>query len=322
MDLTKKIGLEDFDIFRKSIEMIYGKNYFIDTTNKNYLYIHLYFDEITIKNSRNKSHIIKDLFVKISFYKNSMDQYELMSGLSGYRTFITQNEANIGYCHSHLSSGGNFCLGSGPLDKFMSKHAYSLLLKKEYIDTFDEMLLMIFQYVRWESLEGTPYKKLENIVKINSISKYQKVSNEFIASRNSVLNNRNISNQFLIRLFNLSKQIELKEGKYILKFDNELLLNLTLVPAERKLLYLYKGSDGNLYEEKETNRRRIADPIEVMGYCSLPKFPIKLESGKTIESLSTDISNIDEEIEFKKIVNKGFLTNIITAIEEKIKQKM
>ena len=131
---SKKIEVEDFDLFIKSIEMIYGKNYFIEYDSKEFIKIHLYFDEITIKNSAKKQHQIKDLFIVIGFpYDYDKKNYTLSHGLKGYRTFITQNEADVSYLHSHLSSTGEFCLGSGPLDSFMNKNAYSLNISKSNI---------------------------------------------------------------------------------------------------------------------------------------------------------------------------------------------
>lgn len=322
MDLTKEKKLEDFDVFIKSIEMIYGKNYFIEYNREDSLIIHLYFDEITIKNSNKRSHVIKDLFVKIIFDFID-DNYVLRNELYGYRTFITQNEANVSYCHSHLSINGKFCLGSGPLRKFMDSYSYSLCLIKKYIDAFDEMLLMIFHYVRWESLEGTPYRYLQNIVnRSSSNSKYQKISNEFIEEDISMEIINTLNKDFIKQLFDCSTPILLKENKYILKFNNELLLNIEENSTTERYLFLYKGNDGNLYRKQSGSRSSNADPIKIMKDCCLPIFPIKLESGKIIEKLSTEQSNTDKNIEFKKTINKKFLSNIIKYIEEVLNTKI
>jgi hypothetical protein len=322
MDLTKEKRLEDFDVFVKSIEMIYGKNYFIEYNRENSLIIHLYFDEITIKNSNKQSHVIKDLFVKIIFDFID-DNYVLRNELHGYRTFITQNEANASYCHSHLSINGKFCLGSGPLRKFMDSYSYSLCLTKKYIDEFDEMLLMIFHYVRWESLEGTPYRYLHNIVnRSSSNSKYQKISNEFIGENINTEIISTLSKEFIKQLFDYSTPIQLKENKYILKFNNELLLNIEENPTTERYLFLYKGSDGNLYRKQNESRLVNTDPIKIMKDCYLPTFPIKLESGKIIEKLSTEQYSANKDIEFKKTINKKFLSNIIKYIEEVLNTKI
>jgi len=326
MNFTEEEGLKDFELFRKSIEMIYGKNYFIDYEEDDKLDIHLYFEDITIKNSDNITHNIKDLFVIIRFNSNGGD-YELSNTLYGYRTFITQNEANNHYLHSHLSDEGEFCLGSGPLKLFMSDYGYSMTIDRENIDIFDEMLLMIFHYVRWESMEGTPYRYINRLVSQQLNNQYVKINTEDISLINKGIDVSCFEDEFIAKLFTSSTDIKLDVNKYRLKFDSEKILQYynegCFSRNQSRNLILYKGTDGFLYKNNENSCDSSHDPYEVMGESDyLPDFPITLESGKIIAELSTEEGGENEEIKFIPFVNKGFLTNVIKYIEECVSSKM
>ena len=85
------------------------------------------------------------------------------------RTSFTLAELHSGYSHSHSPSrpydiktpiytytrGRSCCLGTGPLGQLMG----------DYIDSNILMSLCIYieKWVRWESLEGGPYIKMEKI---------------------------------------------------------------------------------------------------------------------------------------------------------------
>jgi len=321
MDFSEEPGLTDVNSLISSIEMIYGKNYFIEYNKTLGIFnIHLYFNEIVIKNSYNSQHNIKDLFVVIKFSLNR-GSYELSSDLTGYRTFLTKNEAAVSYLHSHLSSCGNFCLGHGPLDKFMEKHGCSLILSNDNIDLFDEMLLMINQYVRWESIEGIPHRYMSSVV-LNNKPEYEQVSNEFISNQDWVKKSENLNPSFLEQLFNNSTQIFLKENKYVLKFDTKYLVDNSFSTIEEEFLYLYKGSDGNLYVKNNNSGNRKNKALAGLNSQYNVVLPITLESGKIIDQFSTDENASDNKIVFKKILNKQFLSNVIKIFEQRIKQQI
>lgn len=121
--------------------------------------IMIYFPKIEIKNYRKKSHIILDLYVKFSLGYN----LTLSSGLQGIRTTFTEEEVKYSYSHSHLpgtcfSDFSRFCLGIGPIAQIQN------VLYNGYSDIDMEIyLLSINQYVRYESIEGTPYRQFEGI---------------------------------------------------------------------------------------------------------------------------------------------------------------
>jgi hypothetical protein len=121
------------------------------------------FPEITITNSRKKTHIIRDLFVRFSIRP---DDGTFLVGLYGCRGQLTRAEIYSDYGHSHLSglSGGNFdgfCLGSDYIIDIM--HSIRSFKDPLYFKKFEGFLYQLGEYVRYESIEGRPYRYIRNI---------------------------------------------------------------------------------------------------------------------------------------------------------------
>ena len=121
----------------------------------------IYFPEITISNGRIK-HTIKDLYVELkSFWKNK--SYETTGFyLNGIRGSITLEEYERGYFHSHLPGVRKrfeaFCLGSGPLSNLY----YDFDINNSTED-WQYIFTLVNDYVRWESISGRPYNRIDNI---------------------------------------------------------------------------------------------------------------------------------------------------------------
>lgn len=122
----------------------------------------IHFPEVTITNSRKGSHVIKDLWVKIGIKKNG----NINTHLHGLRTTMTTLEYDQRYMHSHLAGfnpdniqWSHFCLGSGEINQVL------MLLNTKFDEiNFTLLCLHLKNYVKWESLEGTPHNKMENII--------------------------------------------------------------------------------------------------------------------------------------------------------------
>jgi hypothetical protein len=139
----------------------------LDVTNSNIVGIIIHYPKIEIRNSIGIAHTILDLFVKIHISKRYSGEYYITHSLSGCRTTKSMMEYRSEYSHSHLPRGSfiwrTFCLGGG------SATDLSLLeLSHEFNPLKFEMFLhQLNTYVSWESLEGGPYIKIENINNIN-----------------------------------------------------------------------------------------------------------------------------------------------------------
>lgn len=119
------------------------------------------FPEITISNSKGKKRVIKELYVKVLLKHDC----KFRTHLTGLRTLLSKEEYHARYWHSHLAGcdlrridWSHFCLGSGEITQVLS-----LLSQK-----FDEVNFTMFcihlnNYVRWESIEGSPYYHMENV---------------------------------------------------------------------------------------------------------------------------------------------------------------
>jgi len=138
----------------------------------------IYHGDIEISNSENEKHPIKELY---SSFKIEHDEYNRRTWTTDFRMFRGKYSAfellnEGGYLHSHCSTysshirdgevkiDNNFiyshdvCLGSSELGTLLgTRHnsisAIDLTTIFMYIDTF----------VRWESLEGGPYRKLNDM---------------------------------------------------------------------------------------------------------------------------------------------------------------
>lgn len=118
----------------------------------------LHFPELTITNTRGTQHKIKDFYMCFDFTTKM-----LLNNSKGLRATMTYEEYTSGYGHSHLSGGidgrlSTLCYGSGPLRTTVSymNHTWS-------IDHFTLMLMHAQNFARWESIEGVPYHRIDNI---------------------------------------------------------------------------------------------------------------------------------------------------------------
>lgn len=125
----------------------------------------LRFPEITITNSHQNTHIIKDLFVKFSITFSG--NYYSVQEIKGTRSTLSYSEYTSNYRHSHLSSSvralewSSFCTGEGPINNI--KAMLGGLIDSFDINLFEHYLIHIKEYVEWESLEGGTYIRMEEI---------------------------------------------------------------------------------------------------------------------------------------------------------------
>lgn len=131
------------------------------------LAIKIHFPKIKIRNSKESSHDIKNLFV--FFTLDPAKDFIPFANLSGCRTEWSIEETFIGYQHSHLpytevqssshiTQARFFCLGEGSIIE-----AFIRLRSKFNRKNFEILLMELETYIPWESLEGGPYVSMDNI---------------------------------------------------------------------------------------------------------------------------------------------------------------
>lgn len=152
-----------------------------------FLEIAIKFPDITITNSRGKSHNIKDLLV---FTTINLETMKFSKDIEGYRGSLTPEEVCSQYNHSHLRAGDcnkitKFCLGSSEMAVLVAEMKSNTINSQK----FEFYCGSLDQYVRWESLEGIPYIEFSsihnnsNILNSLSISIKEMYYNSFIANK-------------------------------------------------------------------------------------------------------------------------------------------
>ena len=109
------------------------------------------------------NHLLRDLYLFL-FFEKTRNGYRVKEYVC--RKTLTYQEWRSGFIHSHVS-GGNTCLGSGPLRNFIS------LLDELDEDEDPETTLISFflnwdSFLKWESRQGGPYKRISNVLNYGS----------------------------------------------------------------------------------------------------------------------------------------------------------
>lgn len=145
--------------------------------------IQIKYPEITITNTNQERHEIKDLYVQLEFKRDSRTSIYRFneSEIRGIRQTVHITEYRCGYVHSHLPSANfsdsnqrsywsTFCLGHGGMQQTLLFFRDECLpvAKADNNYTFDTNLFRLLfiqlnQYVKWESLEGGPHYRISQI---------------------------------------------------------------------------------------------------------------------------------------------------------------
>lgn len=191
----------------------------------------IHYPEIEITNSRNNSHIIKDLYVAIPISICNLRNNEsegsynkpFIHGLQGCRFTCNQLEYLTGYLHSHLSvktkyinceNFNDFCTGEGDMSLLIGQ-LNELLFEiptrsqnlKLDLNLFELYFRHINTYIRWESLEGGPYIQISTI---NNISIFR-----------PAYNNKNHDLKFIFNFF--KNEIKNRDLKFNFTIENNLI---------------------------------------------------------------------------------------------------
>lgn len=132
----------------------------------------VHFPEVTLNNSQQQSITIRDLFFRFNFDTAGV----MENDIEGAKSTFTTDEFEGGYIHSHIPSMNMYewtmsdlmlksrvmfqkvCLGAGEMKVMIADF-------KEEPDTegFTMILHMLKTVASWESLEGVPHARMENI---------------------------------------------------------------------------------------------------------------------------------------------------------------
>ena len=153
------------------LDAIYPNNYDLQFDKEsNHLNLLIKFDTFTIINSNRNTRDISGLYVLINFEMNG-DEDVVVSEFRGFRSTYDLEAYKHGYAHSHLHAkrsgdlfrSTNFCTGSTGFTAVLAELRDNIDLEK-----FELFLYDLDNYVRWESLEGTPYIRMATTTIVNS----------------------------------------------------------------------------------------------------------------------------------------------------------
>lgn len=155
----------------------------------------IHYPEITITNTFNLEHTIKDLYVRIPMFICNLRKTSSGEGsynkpfikkIEGSRFTCNKLEYLSGYLHSHLNKRSKydfceefyeFCIGEGPmtllvgqLNELLSEIPTRSNNLKLDLNLFELYFRHINNYVKWESLEGGPYIRIEKINYVNKLN--------------------------------------------------------------------------------------------------------------------------------------------------------
>lgn len=160
---VKKTNLE---IFLEKLHEVgkswYGDNYRV-SSRSNEVALYILYPEKKITNGK-RTHTMYDLIIKVTFPYNEAKL--IFSSLRGSRLTITPEELQSSYGFSHMQTINNagFCYGSGPINGVIRKLTSVVdWLKTPNFDALEQLFFVLESYLAWESLEGGPYKKIQDI---------------------------------------------------------------------------------------------------------------------------------------------------------------
>ena len=151
----------------------YDLLFYYDETERSFNFVIIVkHEDVIVKNSIEQSHYIGTLFTYLFGIKKDKDTFLLSPYLCGTRPTYSFSEIASDYVHSHLPKDSSrnfngFCLGHD--DSIFMGMRYDSMGEDDYgrykasSIQLEGLLLAVENFIRWESLEGGPHKKMETI---------------------------------------------------------------------------------------------------------------------------------------------------------------
>jgi hypothetical protein len=163
-NLTPKTDEALVKVLNKIVGTIYPRERF-EVSIGSYPQVVVHYPEITITNSLEEFHTVRDLFVRYRFHISSFGELYL-DGIAVRRTTFDINELAYDnestYVHSHVKSckvdrwNSGLCFGSTDLSIRINTFKNNGMS----IGNITPLFVAMDNYFSWESIEGAPYKKM------------------------------------------------------------------------------------------------------------------------------------------------------------------
>lgn len=273
----------------------------VTITNDKYIDLIIYFPEITITNSVELSHKIYDIYVKFRFETQYSDNGKSIYNRHLYIVYITRTtysiaELNNDYTFSHCnSSAGRFdgetCFGRTELRTIKDN-----LVNGKLLGNLSSILLSFEEYLKWESLEGTPYRYID---KLKNIRKYKEIGCSDYTFEKYYKN-------IVQKITNFKYQFDLFNGEYKIHLDNstkEEIEELLTNSFPDKCYYLVNNKSYTLNSDYNHDYSKYENRFTEVKFKRIKK---------KFKILNDDITN---EIEPIKRIHRTILNQVITLIE-------
>lgn len=253
-------SVDQFKSITKILDQLYIWDFFL-THVKNDIYkieIVIYIKELEISNSKGLKHQIKGLLVFLPFDCYQGNWY--ITNILGCRTYLSYKEYCSKYRHSHLS------VSNVSLEDFKSFKKDEFCLNTELINilfnlkykydsnTFELFLLSLGNYLEWESLEGVPFRRIEDlgVYDFDDIIKTKDYYNDF----NKIWKN-----------FDLMKfEYGINNNRYYIK-ETKIFNNILRKEVISNKLYdLLCIRDNNIYYYYIPGKKKIIKKQDLSGY--------------------------------------------------------
>lgn len=187
IECLNKIYPDNWDMIVRPVQYAYSfdSNYDTERVYHKYEIIPtIHYKNTTLTSENGGDHQIKDLFIgipiRINHSKARLDGiFEFgIDSVLGFRSTLSFAEWNIGYFHSHLSSNTkagatsildfqSFCIGSGDISELIPQMNDPETLGFDE-DNWGMFFSVVETMIKWESISGNPYIKIENISEATS----------------------------------------------------------------------------------------------------------------------------------------------------------
>lgn len=284
-----------------------------DYISKEFLHfdIIIHYPEIIITNGHNK-HKITDLYVRLNTRSRNTDMF-IHTWIYGRRSSKTLEEIYSGYEHSHLLGAPyytyfeKFCTGSGPINNIIGNSCdFSTVEEWKYL------LLVLDNYLKWESISGVPYRRIDNIY-----------STEVSSSIDSSYVNYLIKN---IKLKNLNFKISDSDITIIPDENIETILFPIIKDNGWQSLLCYKTQEGKYVSKNKTNlenKYKYLDGKQLNFIFKGEEIKFKILNTENINDYEFNSPNpyFTEAVcrELSKLLTKKHITSSRVTKENKIK---